>query len=1072
MEYSSNSSSVNLLKAAKEFNIGLSTLVETLGKMGFKVDPKPNTKISAEMYSLLRKEYISDKIVREEARQIIIGKIRREDSIPKDYELVKTLIEDCIREKKTVLDLGKCGLTSGDFKKGAPIDKLLRKCTQVEKLILSNEWWVDESESRTRRKEKSSNIGQRNSLSEIPGAVQSLKNLSVLICCGEDNESWEIKNTNVISNAESVRCLDLRNNNIKTIAPLLSLRQLNSLYLGNNEITEVEGIRKLNNLEKLDISSNSLTDITPISKLTKLRFLDCSNNKIAKVSLLGSIESLEELYLTENNIGDIDELKFVLKREAKIYLEISDNPFVAVKQLNLFRDEDHFNFVKEVLTRNIYSSSKVSVTYPAKILLLGNHASGKSTLVNYLTGSHEVGSTHLLRIENYFIDNTQSGENLLPNAIFFDFGGQDFYHGVYQIFISKDSLQIILFNEKNNKNSIIKDCDGRPTINFDLNYWLEQKAYHEANTSDRAHFILCQSFSNIGSSYSFDFQPIKHDGYLRSFFLCLASEEDDVYKKALAFYEAEKAYFKAYLDSHLKKSQITSMEPKWYVDFLKYIFDKNGKDERPTKLHDILIRYKSPEPNDEQKLQSLRTTLITLHRHGIVLFYDDIKGLEDVVWLNPAELVRFIQDKILGKKGNDFPSGIVSRKIFETQINDDKLLLLLRTQKVIFLHQPSKNNNDDEYIIPNYLPIATPDNLDLQLFLFDFGNANLTLKFKDFIPFGFINQMICFFGMQPDIKKFWRNKLLFTLNGQVRVLIEIDFEMLLISVRFQQKDKLHFSEEILKEYLFYSILGLYWNIDTTEIFNLEELSIYANEPQKEKDHSNKQKNFRWNLLKTKMEYVPSDLFLSVDSKNYVRYFDLFEKSEDHKLIQAFEIDRDGRINLERNKDVDLIQFKPFSDKNFIKMKQVFIAYSKYDEAYLQELEDHLVTLKQEGLATFNCGKIELGKEWDSEIKRQLDLCDIMVCLVSVKFLNTDYVTKIEIPNAIAQEKLIIPIIIKACDWENSQIGKYQAAKRGRIVSLDNEKLLYNGIRAQSSEERDAFWTEIVKEFRKKVFEEN
>ena len=78
----SEGKSINLLKAAKELNIGLSTAVEALSKKGFTVDPKPNTKLSEEMYSALLKEYQGDKIVREEARQIVIGKIRRDDTPP------------------------------------------------------------------------------------------------------------------------------------------------------------------------------------------------------------------------------------------------------------------------------------------------------------------------------------------------------------------------------------------------------------------------------------------------------------------------------------------------------------------------------------------------------------------------------------------------------------------------------------------------------------------------------------------------------------------------------------------------------------------------------------------------------------------------------------------------------------------------------------------------------------------------------------------------------------------------------------------------------------------------------
>ncbi len=75
----SESKSTNLLKAAKELNIGLSTAVEFLGKKGHQIDGRPNTKLSDEMYDILLKEFQGDKIIREEAKNIVIGKIRRDD---------------------------------------------------------------------------------------------------------------------------------------------------------------------------------------------------------------------------------------------------------------------------------------------------------------------------------------------------------------------------------------------------------------------------------------------------------------------------------------------------------------------------------------------------------------------------------------------------------------------------------------------------------------------------------------------------------------------------------------------------------------------------------------------------------------------------------------------------------------------------------------------------------------------------------------------------------------------------------------------------------------------------------
>jgi translation initiation factor IF-2 len=74
-----NKETIRLNKAAKEFNVGVSTLVEFLGKKGFQIDSNPNTKIDMEMYGLLEKEFQKDKVAKEESKQVVLtSKLRKE----------------------------------------------------------------------------------------------------------------------------------------------------------------------------------------------------------------------------------------------------------------------------------------------------------------------------------------------------------------------------------------------------------------------------------------------------------------------------------------------------------------------------------------------------------------------------------------------------------------------------------------------------------------------------------------------------------------------------------------------------------------------------------------------------------------------------------------------------------------------------------------------------------------------------------------------------------------------------------------------------------------------------------
>ena len=62
-----------LVKVAKEFNVGTSTVVEHLLKAGFEVENKPTAKISDEMYTELMKEFKKSMDIKEQADQLILG---------------------------------------------------------------------------------------------------------------------------------------------------------------------------------------------------------------------------------------------------------------------------------------------------------------------------------------------------------------------------------------------------------------------------------------------------------------------------------------------------------------------------------------------------------------------------------------------------------------------------------------------------------------------------------------------------------------------------------------------------------------------------------------------------------------------------------------------------------------------------------------------------------------------------------------------------------------------------------------------------------------------------------------
>lgn len=67
---------VRLSKLAREFNVGISTLVELLGKKGYQIDSNPNTKVDGELYDILASELGSDINLKKESQKVSLQNLR------------------------------------------------------------------------------------------------------------------------------------------------------------------------------------------------------------------------------------------------------------------------------------------------------------------------------------------------------------------------------------------------------------------------------------------------------------------------------------------------------------------------------------------------------------------------------------------------------------------------------------------------------------------------------------------------------------------------------------------------------------------------------------------------------------------------------------------------------------------------------------------------------------------------------------------------------------------------------------------------------------------------------------
>ncbi len=93
-----------LSKAAREFNVGISTIVEFLHKKGINLDPNPNTKLPPEAYILLIKEYSTDINAKKESEKLILKDLhRKKESVSIDDFAEKSESEESEVEEEILI---------------------------------------------------------------------------------------------------------------------------------------------------------------------------------------------------------------------------------------------------------------------------------------------------------------------------------------------------------------------------------------------------------------------------------------------------------------------------------------------------------------------------------------------------------------------------------------------------------------------------------------------------------------------------------------------------------------------------------------------------------------------------------------------------------------------------------------------------------------------------------------------------------------------------------------------------------------------------------------------------------
>ncbi len=142
--------------------------------------------------------------------------------------------------------------------------------------------------------------------------------------------------------------------------------------------------------------------------------------------------------------------------------------------------------------------------------------------------------------------------------------------------------------------------------------------------------------------------------------------------------------------------------------------------------------------------------------------------------------------------------------------------------------------------------------------------------------------------------------------------------------------------------------------------------------------------------------------------------------------------------------------------------RLLCSYSHKDEILRDELQAQLTIMQRQGVIDiWHDRKISAGTEWENQISENLENADVILLLISADFLASDYCYDKEMKRAMerhdAGEAVVIPVILRDCDWHDADFGKLQGLpKDGKAVTLWPD--------------RDTAWRNVAEGIKKSVKE--
>ncbi|MCP4668964.1 MAG: GTPase [Deltaproteobacteria bacterium] len=509
-----------------------------------------------------------------------------------------------------------------------------------------------------------------NRLTTLPPEIGQLANLSVLALANNQLTTLPPE----IGRLTRLRVLSLGNNRLSSLPPEIGqLTNLRRLRLHNNELTTLPPeIGRLTALTKLPLDGNLLATLPPeIGQLANLPELGLANNQLTMLpGEIGRLTSLTELWLSNNRLT---ELPTEIGRLTKLdILAIDDNPLVFPPPGIVHQGRVA---VLAYLQEHLQASRDQWVS---KLLVVGEGGVGKTSLLQSLVGKGFdplISSTHGIEITTLkLLHRTIEGVTMKLNA--WDFGGQDIYHATHQFFLTNRSLFLLVWNARHGYEQ------GK------LYYWLDTI---QAKAPESPILLVATNIDERDAELPLKDLRNKYPQIISRFEISNRTGEGiEVLRGGIA-------------DSAAELPLMGETWPAAWLDATEAIRAMVEKHISAQRLWDMMRSHQVTGENAKVLAQ-------WLHELGDILFFQDVKELEDIVILKPQWVSKYIS-KVLESDDVIKRLGILTRAHRDALWHDiepamrDHFLRLM--ERFDLSHRALEDR--ELYMVVERLPLDPPD---------------------------------------------------------------------------------------------------------------------------------------------------------------------------------------------------------------------------------------------------------------------------------------------------------------------------------------------------------------------------